>query len=64
MDRRSVWVAAFRSLDAADGRPVPSPSSIANSGPLPLFWPGLVARNLFFLLIVLLHAFRRLLPTY
>jgi ADP-ribosylglycohydrolase len=33
-------------------------------GPLPLFWPGLVPRNLLFLLVVLLHALRRLLPPY
>lgn len=33
-------------------------------GPLPLFWPGLLPRNLLFLLVVLLHAFRRLLPPY
>jgi ADP-ribosylglycohydrolase len=33
-------------------------------GALPLFWPGLPPRNLFFLFIVLLHALRRLLPPY
>lgn len=33
-------------------------------GPLPLFWPGLVVRNLFFLTVVLVHGFRRLLPPY
>lgn len=33
-------------------------------GPLWLFWPGLVPRNFLFLLIVLLHVFRRLLPPY
>jgi ADP-ribosylglycohydrolase len=31
---------------------------------LRLFWPGLIPRNLFFLAIVLLHGFRRLLPPY
>ena len=36
----------------------------ASVGPLPLFWPGLIPRNLFFLAVVLLHAFRRLLPPY
>jgi ADP-ribosylglycohydrolase len=36
----------------------------AGRGPLSLFWPGLIPRNLFFLAIVLLHAFRRLLPPY
>jgi hypothetical protein len=33
-------------------------------GPLPLFWPGFLARNLIFLVIVLIHGFRRLLPPY
>ncbi len=32
--------------------------------PQPLFWPGLIPRNLLFLSIVLLHGFRRLLPPY
>jgi hypothetical protein len=31
---------------------------------LRLFWPGLIPRNLFFLAIVFLHGFRRLLPPY
>lgn len=33
-------------------------------GPLPLFWPGLLPRNLSFLAVVLAHGFRRLLPPY
>lgn len=33
-------------------------------GPVPLFWPAIPARNLAFLLIVLAHGFRRLLPPY
>lgn len=33
-------------------------------GPLPLFWPALPARNLFFLAVALIHGFRRLLPPY
>lgn len=31
-------------------------------GPLPLFWPGLLPRNLLLLAVVLVHGFRRLLP--
>lgn len=35
------------------------------NGPSPsLFWPAVPVRNLFFLLVVLLHGFRRLLPPY
>jgi len=32
--------------------------------PLPLFWPALLPRNLLFLVLVLGHGFRRLLPPY
>jgi ADP-ribosylglycohydrolase len=38
--------------------------ALATPGPLPLFWPGLLPRNLAVLGIVLLHGFRRLLPPY
>jgi ADP-ribosyl-[dinitrogen reductase] hydrolase len=31
---------------------------------LPLFWPGLILRNVIFLILVLAHGFRRLLPPY
>lgn len=41
----------------AEGAPV-------RQGPLPLFWPGLVPRNLALLAVVLLHGLRRLLPPY
>ena len=39
-------------------------SAGAQLGPLPLFWPGLIARNVAFLAIVLAHGLRRLLPPY
>jgi ADP-ribosylglycohydrolase len=32
--------------------------------PIPYFWPGLIPRNILFLVVVLLHGFRRLLPPY
>lgn len=35
-----------------------------DAGPLRLFWPGLIPRNIAFALIVLLHGLRRLLPPY
>ncbi|MHC4252826.1 MAG: ADP-ribosylglycohydrolase family protein, partial [Planctomycetota bacterium] len=33
-------------------------------GPLPLFWPGIIPRNVLFTTVVLLHGLRRLLPPY
>jgi ADP-ribosyl-[dinitrogen reductase] hydrolase len=32
--------------------------------PVRWFWPGVIPRNLFFLVVVLFHGFRRLLPPY
>jgi ADP-ribosyl-[dinitrogen reductase] hydrolase len=39
----------------ADGEPL---------GEVPYFWPAVLPRNLFFLLVVLFHGFRRLAPPY
>jgi ADP-ribosyl-[dinitrogen reductase] hydrolase len=52
--RSLAWMRRLADRLAA---PAPQP-------PLPLFWPGLIVRNGVFLLLVLLHAFRRLLPPY
>jgi ADP-ribosyl-[dinitrogen reductase] hydrolase len=35
-----------------------------SSGPVTYFWPGLIFRNIIFLIIVLIHGLRRLLPPY
>jgi hypothetical protein len=42
----------------------PAAGSPSSPRPLPLFWPGLLPRNLLFLSVVLVHGFRRLLPPY
>jgi len=39
-------------------------SAEKSRNPLPLFWPGILVRNLLFLVIVLCHGVRRLLPPY
>jgi ADP-ribosylglycohydrolase len=39
-------------------------SSAHARGQVQFFWPGLIVRNLFFLAVVLVHGFRRLLPPY
>jgi ADP-ribosyl-[dinitrogen reductase] hydrolase len=33
-------------------------------GPVPLFWPAIVPRNLLFLAVALAHGFRRMAPPY
>jgi hypothetical protein len=44
---------------AADRR-----ADVKSLAPLPLFWPGVLARNVLFLAVVLAHGLRRLLPPY
>jgi ADP-ribosyl-[dinitrogen reductase] hydrolase len=57
--RNVAWMERLADRVAADrGSAVKSRSS------LPLFWPGVLARNLLFLVIVFLHGLRRLLPPY
>jgi ADP-ribosylglycohydrolase len=41
-----------------------SRSGGASPGQINLFWPGMIPRNLLFLVTVLVHGFRRLLPPY
>jgi ADP-ribosyl-[dinitrogen reductase] hydrolase len=57
-------VAWMRRLAECLARQFPVDGSPARQKPLPLFWPGLLPRNLFFLAMVLAHVFRRLLPPY
>lgn len=58
------WPRSLPLLRALAGRLV----AVANSGrpaaPIRYFWPAIPVRNLAFLLIVLAHGFRRLLPPY
>lgn len=53
--RSTAWMRSLadRTVMAARGEEV---------GPLPLFWPGLIPRNLFFMAVVLGHGFRRMVP--
>ena len=59
--RSAAWM---RALAERLARQFPVEGGSAKLGPLPLFWPGLVPRNLLFLAVVLGHGFRRLLPPY
>ena len=50
------WTAAVTdSQQVRDGQPL---------GPVRYFWPAVLPRNLLFLIVVLLHGFRRLAPPY
>lgn len=65
VDRLIEWPRGVRWMKQlatalADTRQTPT----ARSKPVPLFWPGLLLRNVFFLLVVLVHGVRRLLPPY
>ena len=48
--RSVAWVRILAGRLATGGRPVP------------LFWPGLILRNVVFALVVIIHSLRRLLP--
>jgi hypothetical protein len=59
---RSVkWMRRLAARLAESRETAPGASAL---GPLPLFWPALIVRNAVFLVIVLLHGLRRLLPPY
>jgi hypothetical protein len=59
---RSVrWM---RALAERLGRQFPEQGSATSPGPLPLFWPGVLVRNVLFFGLVLAHVVRRLLPPY
>jgi ADP-ribosyl-[dinitrogen reductase] hydrolase len=54
--RSTGWLRALAARLAAQG------TQAAPLGSLPLFWPGILLRNLVFLVIVLAHGFARLIP--
>jgi ADP-ribosyl-[dinitrogen reductase] hydrolase len=43
---------------------IQAPATVPRQKPISLAWPAVLFRNLFFLLIVLVHGFRRLVPPY
>jgi ADP-ribosyl-[dinitrogen reductase] hydrolase len=54
--RRVLREIADRLAECASGENV--------RGPVRYFWPGVLPRNILFLVVVLAHGFRRLLPPY
>jgi ADP-ribosylglycohydrolase len=57
-------VAWMRTLASRLADQFPDYDEGTGSGPMRFFWPGLPLRNLLFLVLVLTHAVRRLLPPY
>jgi len=58
------WPRSLDLLERAAAKLARSPDGSSTSGPVRYAWPLLLLRNLFFLLVVLAHGFRRLLPPY
>ncbi len=58
------WPRSLQVLNQAAERLVQQKLDGSSAGPVKYSWPGLIPRNLAFLLIVLAHGFRRLAPPY
>jgi ADP-ribosylglycohydrolase len=58
----SEWPRSTSWLRALAARLATQASQTEPVGSIPLFWPGVLVRNLVFLVIVLIHGFGRLLP--
>jgi ADP-ribosylglycohydrolase len=58
------WPRGTRVLRSIADRLADAESSGQTTRPVRYFWPGIVPRNLFFLIVVLAHGFRRLAPPY
>jgi ADP-ribosylglycohydrolase len=59
--RSPAWIEALAERLTRQFDGVAPPEAV---GRQPLFWPGIVPRNLLFAMVVVLHAMRRLLPPY
>ena len=64
LDRLNDWPRSVQWMSRLAERLADLLEKDLNEGPLTLFWPAILPRNLLFLGIVLLHGFRRLLPPY
>lgn len=59
-----LGAAPHKLLRGMEIRPATQAPSGASEDAVRYFWPGLLPRNLLFLVVVLLHGFRRLLPPF
>jgi ADP-ribosylglycohydrolase len=60
----SEWPRSLKVLEKAAERLAQQKFGASSFGPIKYFWPGLLPRNVAFLLVVLAHGFRRLAPPY
>ena len=58
------WPRSISLLEQIAARLAQQKDSAPALGPVLYFWPGLILRNLLFLVVVLIHGFRRLAPPY
>jgi ADP-ribosyl-[dinitrogen reductase] hydrolase len=58
------WPRSVAFITQVAARLAEQASSQTPSGPVRWFWPGVIVRNLLFLIVVLAHGFRRLAPPY
>ena len=58
------WPRSVSWMERLSNRLAAQESSPKPLGPVGYFWPGILLRNVLFLLVVLAHGFRRLLPPY
>ncbi len=64
LSRICEWPRSIKVLEKAAERLARQKAGGISLGPVKYFWPGLVPRNVAFLLMVLAHGFRRLAPPY
>lgn len=60
----SEWPRSVSLLEQIAGKLAKQKDTDRAIGPVRYFWPGLILRNLVFLVVVLIHGFRRLAPPY
>jgi ADP-ribosyl-[dinitrogen reductase] hydrolase len=64
IDRIREWPRSVAVLERVASRLAEQKNCGMPLGPIHYCWPGLIVRNVLFLIVVLLHGFRRLIPPY
>lgn len=64
LDAIGDWPRSVAFIDRVAVRLAEQTNTRNSLGPVSYFWPGLIPRNILFILVVLFHGFRRLAPPY